>query len=84
MKHSREVPLPLAILIIVVAAIVIVGGAWWWTTKSGAGAVTAPLPSGREQIQVTEQEKKILVDALARRNQRMKGLQQGSVPAIGR
>ncbi|MER3472736.1 MAG: hypothetical protein C4335_01590 [Armatimonadota bacterium] len=81
MKAKSEVPLPLAILIIVVAAIALIGGAWLWTSCSRAGAVTAPLPSGREQIQVTEQEKRVLIDALARRNQRMRSLQSGSVPA---
>lgn len=78
MSSRNEIPLPLALLIVLVSAVVIIGGVWWWTSKSRAGAVTAPLPSGREQIQVTEQEKKVLIDALARRNQRMRGLRSGA------
>lgn len=80
MKRSREIPTPLAIAILVVAAVLILGGAWWWTTRSRAGAVTAPLPSGQEQIRVTQQEYDVLTEALRRRRERLEGRRQ-AMPA---
>lgn len=80
MKRSREIPTPLAVVILVVAALLILSGAWWWTSRSRAGAVTAPLPSGQEQIRVTEQEYQALSEALRRRRERMEGRMQ-SMPA---
>jgi hypothetical protein len=73
MKRSREVPTPVAILIIIAAAVIILGGAWWWTSRSGAGAVKAPLPTGQEQIHITQQEQDVLTNALRRRRERMEG-----------
>ncbi|MCS6949210.1 MAG: hypothetical protein RMM06_03110 [Armatimonadota bacterium] len=80
MKRSREIPTPLAIAILVLAVAVILGGAWWWTSRSRVGAVTAPLPSGQEQIRVTEQEYQALSEALRRRRERMEGRGQ-AIPA---
>ncbi len=81
MKRSREIPVPVAIAIIVVAAVVILGGAWWWTSHSRAGAVTAPLPTGGEQIRVTQQEYDVLTNALRRRRERMEGRRNTAPPA---
>lgn len=79
MKRSREIPTPIAVAIVVIAAVVILGGAWWWTSHSRAGAVTAPLPSGQEQIRVTQQEYDVLTNALRRRRERMEG-RRNAVP----
>ncbi|GIV17535.1 MAG: hypothetical protein KatS3mg022_2970 [Armatimonadota bacterium] len=81
MKRSREVPAPIALAIILVAAAVILAGAWWWTSHSRAGAVTAPLPSGQEQIRVTQQEYDVLTNALRRRRERMEGRRNAVPPA---
>jgi flagellar basal body-associated protein FliL len=80
MKRSPEVPMPVAIVIIVVAAAVILGGVWWWTSRSGAGAVKAPLPTGQEQIRITQQEQDILANALRRRRERMESRQNTAPP----
>jgi hypothetical protein len=84
MKRSREVPAPIAVAIILAAAAVILGGAWWWTSHSKAGAVTAPLPSGQEQIRVTQQEYDVLNNALRRRRERMEGRRSTVPPAAPR
>ncbi|MGC8785068.1 MAG: hypothetical protein ACP5RN_11885 [Armatimonadota bacterium] len=81
MKRSREVSTPVAVAIILAAAAVILGGAWWWTSHSKAGAVTAPLPSGQEQIRVTQQEYDVLTNALRRRRERMEGRRNAVPPA---
>jgi Tfp pilus assembly protein PilO len=80
MKRSREVPTPVAILIIIAAAVIILGGAWWWTSRSGAGAVKASLPTGQEQIRITQQEQDILANALRRRRERMEGRYNPTLP----
>jgi hypothetical protein len=80
MKRSREVPTPVAILIIMAAAVIILGGAWWWTSRSGAGAVKAPLPSGQEQIRITQPEQEMLTNALRRRRERMEGRYNPTLP----
>lgn len=81
MKRSREIPTPVAVAILVIAAAVILGGAWWWTSHSRAGAVTAPLPTGQEQIKVTQQEYDVLTNALRRRRERMEGRRNVVPPA---
>lgn len=84
MKRSPEIPTPLAIAILALMVALILGGAWWWTSRSRAGAITAPLPSGQEQIRVTQQEYQALSDALRRRRERMEGRRQAMPTAAPR
>ncbi|MCS6949835.1 MAG: hypothetical protein NZ520_05150 [bacterium] len=84
MRRSREIPTPVAVAILLVATAVILAGAWWWTSRSRAGAVTAPLPSGQEQIRVTPQEYEALSNALRRRRERMEGARETAPASAGR
>jgi hypothetical protein len=81
MKRSREIPTPVAVVVLLLATAAILGGAWWWTSHSKAGAVTAPLPTGQEQIRVTPQEYEALSKALLRRRERLEGRRNVPPPA---